>query len=224
MGLTSAQIAANQRNAQLSTGPKTPEGKAAAARNATKHGLAGAFRVLPYEDQDEFDALLAALLAQFNPEGPHESFLVEQMVQSRWKLARFERIEAAVLDQYVGIGACTDGDASIAAALIEGGGRSLATLQRYASSAQRAYYKAHAELLRSQEMRNEPKPVPTRGPKPATLTVIRSQTSPSPSIAPASKPLPPPDIAASPAPPPPQPSIPPCPEAPSRSLTPPSEC
>ncbi len=38
---TAAQIAANQANAQKSTGPKTPPGKAASSRNATKHGLSG---------------------------------------------------------------------------------------------------------------------------------------------------------------------------------------
>jgi hypothetical protein len=38
--LTSArQIAANRRNARLSTGPRTPRGKAAASRNALRHGL-----------------------------------------------------------------------------------------------------------------------------------------------------------------------------------------
>ena len=37
---STAQILANQKNALLSTGPKTPEGKSAAARNSIKHGLA----------------------------------------------------------------------------------------------------------------------------------------------------------------------------------------
>jgi hypothetical protein len=36
---TAAQIAANRRNALKSTGPKTMQGKRAAARNAVKHGI-----------------------------------------------------------------------------------------------------------------------------------------------------------------------------------------
>ena len=44
------QITANGRNAQKSTGPNTPEGKAVARANARKHGLAGAGTVLPDEE------------------------------------------------------------------------------------------------------------------------------------------------------------------------------
>ena len=51
MATSSAKIAANQRNAQQSTGPKTPEGKAASRRNALQHGMAGAGDLLsPGED------------------------------------------------------------------------------------------------------------------------------------------------------------------------------
>jgi hypothetical protein len=34
-----AQIQANRSNAQKSTGPRTPQGKATASQNAVKHGL-----------------------------------------------------------------------------------------------------------------------------------------------------------------------------------------
>jgi hypothetical protein len=155
---TPAQITANQQNATHSTGPKTPEGKAAAARNATKHGLSGAFTVLPHEDQDEFDILLACLRDEFHPANQHESFLVEQMAQSRWRLARARRLETAMFDQMLlSEMNDTDRDQQIAAKLLAGGDRALATIQRYAATAERSYYKAHGELLKSRQARNEAK-------------------------------------------------------------------
>jgi hypothetical protein len=36
---TQAQILANRRNAQKSTGPRTEKGKAVVSQNAVKHGL-----------------------------------------------------------------------------------------------------------------------------------------------------------------------------------------
>ncbi|HEX9841636.1 MAG TPA: hypothetical protein VGC20_02755 [bacterium] len=41
------QIAANRRNAKKSTGPRPPEGKAASAQNAVKHGLLSRTPLLP---------------------------------------------------------------------------------------------------------------------------------------------------------------------------------
>ncbi len=154
---TIAQITANQQNASYSTGPKTPEGKAAAARNATKHGLSGAFCVLPHEDQDEFDILLACLRDDFQPASEHETFLVEQMAQSRWRLARARRLENAMFEQMLNGVRPEDEDQRIAYKLMSGGDRALATIQRYATAAERSYYKAHAELLKSRHSRNEPK-------------------------------------------------------------------
>ena len=62
-----AQILANRQNAARSTGPKTPEGKAASSRNATRHGLTGVFHVLPHEDPAEFEQLAAAVRDEFRP-------------------------------------------------------------------------------------------------------------------------------------------------------------
>jgi hypothetical protein len=52
---TEAQIHANRANAQKSTGPRTPAGKAVVAQNAVKHGLSARLDVIRGEDQAEFD-------------------------------------------------------------------------------------------------------------------------------------------------------------------------
>jgi hypothetical protein len=85
---TSAQVAANQSNAQHSTGPKTWEGKAISARNNFRHGFTGAFTVLPWEDQNEFDMLLGALRDDHKPSGITETILVDKMAQAFWLTKR----------------------------------------------------------------------------------------------------------------------------------------
>ncbi len=88
---STAQILANRANAALSTGPRTPQGKAAASRNATKHGLSSAFRVLAHENQEEFDQLLEDLRAYHRPGDIHQRLLVDQLAKSQWLLARAQR-------------------------------------------------------------------------------------------------------------------------------------
>src|ERR687886_2260783 len=90
---STAQILANRQNAALSSGPSTPEGKAASSKNATRHGLSGAFALLPNENLEELGQLAARIRDEFHPEGDTETFLVEQMIQARWKLLRIERFE-----------------------------------------------------------------------------------------------------------------------------------
>ena len=130
---TASQIAANQHNAQSSTGPRTPEGKAAASRNALKYGLASSFTVLQDEDQSEFDTLLEDYRVEFGPQGQHESFLVDQMAQSRWKLARIQRLETSLFERALLTERPEDW-------------KVLSNLHRYATAAERSYYKAHHEL------------------------------------------------------------------------------
>src|SRR6266849_6711394 len=97
------QIRSDRRNAARSTGPRTPAGKAGVRLNAVSHGLSSAHAVLAHEDRCAFDEMLNALFSEFTPRGEHERFLVQQMGESRWRLARLHRLEAAVFNSMPGI-------------------------------------------------------------------------------------------------------------------------
>jgi hypothetical protein len=91
---TIKQIDANRRNALKSTGPKTPEGKAAVSMNALRHGLRARSIVLPGENLDEFHQLCGDLEVEWQPQSRSEQFYLEQMAVSQWKLNRMEAGEA----------------------------------------------------------------------------------------------------------------------------------
>ncbi len=154
---TRAQVRANRKNSKKSTGPRTTSGKAAVAGNACRHGLSGAFTILAHEDRAEFQALLDKYRAEFKVTTEDETFLVETMVQSRWTLARARRIEGHLLDQLSGQPIEDDPNARIAAQIAAKSGAALATVQRYATAAERSYFRARRELqqARSRELRNK---------------------------------------------------------------------
>lgn len=127
------QIEANRRNAKLSTGPKTPEGKAKAARNHSLHGLRSRDIVIPGEDPREFAALLAALQAEFRPANPLDHALVRQLASAQWRLHRVLRAETALLSS-----AYKDQPDTAA----KWGTDAFDKLVRYEASAQNAFFKA----------------------------------------------------------------------------------
>ncbi len=93
---TLRQIEANRRNAQKSTGPRTPEGKAGSRLNALRHGLRARTVLLPGESQEEFDRLCDDLESEWQPKTRTELFYLEQMAVSQWKLARTEIAEKSI--------------------------------------------------------------------------------------------------------------------------------
>ncbi len=90
---TQAQILANRRNAGKSTGPQTTHGKALAAQNALRHGLAAQRNVLPSESQPEFDLHARRILDEIDPQTHIESILAERLVCLSWRLRRAVRIQ-----------------------------------------------------------------------------------------------------------------------------------
>jgi hypothetical protein len=98
---TIKQIRANRRNAQKSTGPKTPEGKDKVRFNALVHGLRAESAIIPGEDQSKFDQHLERISNAWQPQDDMEKSLVEQIAVNQWKLARLDRSEARIHDPAV---------------------------------------------------------------------------------------------------------------------------
>jgi hypothetical protein len=94
---TLSQVDANRRNAQNSTGPRTPEGKAASSMNALKSGIYAASSVIPGEDPADLAALTARLYQSCQPQTDIEGLLVDNIIRHSWRLRRFDRIDAELL-------------------------------------------------------------------------------------------------------------------------------
>ena len=90
------QARANRENARKSTGPKTPEGKAATRLNAVKHGLLSQQVLLPGEDAAALEELGERLRTELQPVGPLEDILAEQIIAAFWRLHRLRRVEAGI--------------------------------------------------------------------------------------------------------------------------------
>jgi hypothetical protein len=91
----------NRSNAQHSTGPRTPEGKAISNRNALRHGYYSEILTRPNElldEQDEeFEALRSELVATYDPQDPQERDLVESLSLLKWRLVRLRAWAQACL-------------------------------------------------------------------------------------------------------------------------------
>src|SRR4028119_2184247 len=90
------QVQANRRNALKSTGPQTPQGKAAVRLNANKHGLRSQEVLLPGEDGEALKDLDENLRAELQPVGEMENLLVDGIIAAHWRLRRLRRVEAGI--------------------------------------------------------------------------------------------------------------------------------
>jgi len=90
------QIAANQRNAQLSTGPRSADSKAKVRCNALRDGLTGQVVTLSDEERPFFDQLLTEMLADFNPQSTLERKLTHAVAWDTWRLDHLRAVESNV--------------------------------------------------------------------------------------------------------------------------------
>lgn len=90
--MSQKQIEANRCNARKSTGPRTPNGKAAAKLNALKHGILSSQVVVQgwkiHESSEAFDSLRKQFWEQLTPVGPIEEMLVDEIVSTYWRKRR----------------------------------------------------------------------------------------------------------------------------------------
>jgi hypothetical protein len=98
---TLAQIEANRRNSQKSTGPTSPEGKAASSLNALKSGIHAGSHVIRGEDPVELQALTAEFLLHHRPTDPNQRALVDTLIAAEWTQRRLRRIEAQLWEYQV---------------------------------------------------------------------------------------------------------------------------
>ncbi|HMF37387.1 MAG TPA: hypothetical protein VKF17_12135, partial [Isosphaeraceae bacterium] len=96
---TAAQIEANRRNSQMSTGPRTNDGKARARRNSLKHGMAALTIMpsLPQEDPQQLEERTDRYTKDLQPRNAVEYDLAAQAARLALAIERGERIEMSHL-------------------------------------------------------------------------------------------------------------------------------
>ena len=162
------QLKASRENAKKG-GVKTPEGKRIVRLNALKHGLLCNEVLLAGENKDTLAELEENLIVELQPQGEFETFLVDRIAGSIWRLKRLVKVERQTMEwEYVKV---TEGSSDIlddsfsllfseSEAQIERrayrkmiANDNMEKILRYESAIERQIYKAHHELIRLQMAR-----------------------------------------------------------------------
>ena len=79
----------------MSSLPTEAGGTAVTRFNALRHGVLSRYTVLPWEDAEEYRALVETLVAEYRPQGPTEEHLVVELAGILWRKRRLRLAEAA---------------------------------------------------------------------------------------------------------------------------------
>jgi hypothetical protein len=147
---TARQAAASRSNSSKSTGPRSPQGKAASRFNALKHGIYSQNQVMFDESAEDLAELSAEYHEHHSPADPDQRLLVDTLVHNEWRLRRMRRVEAVLwehaadsfLTQHPELEACNSADAfATNSGYFE-------RLQRIVNGCERNYHRALKELHR----------------------------------------------------------------------------
>jgi hypothetical protein len=94
---TEAQIEANRRNSQKSTGPRTDEGKNRSRHNALDHGCRANLLNLPTEVFGEYERHSLAWKRSIGPRNPSEEALIDRILRLDLQSKRIDRAQTARL-------------------------------------------------------------------------------------------------------------------------------
>lgn len=139
---STAQITANRFNAQLSTGPRSEDGKLASSQNARRHGFTSTQLCVPEAAREEFEKFRHDLHCDVRPEGALEDSLFERLLLANWNLRRITRYETELLDETNPFAPGAPGEAD-----------AFDRLARYRRDLERSSQRALAELRKLQTQR-----------------------------------------------------------------------
>jgi hypothetical protein len=131
---------------QRSTGPRSVEGKSVSRFNALKHGADAASIALPGEDPAAYQALADAYDETYQIDTVIHRFLVDSLIRADWHKQRLQRLEADLIRKLL---AETPGASLLDVMLSESpAAKLLARTQRQIAAHERAWFRAHRELVR----------------------------------------------------------------------------
>ena len=132
MSTSPERLAANAANAQHSTGPRTPEGRARSSQNAGTHGLTARDVLIASDEREEFEELLSDYQTDVQPQGAAQQSLFDDLVAAAWDLRRIRRMQ---------VRACSD--TTRTAEQLE---KELDRLVRYKTCIERTFHRSLKEL------------------------------------------------------------------------------
>ena len=151
------QIEANRRNARLSTGPRTEEGRNVSRMNALRHGLTAQHVTVFDETEADFRRFHRQLMRVLRPDGAMEAQLAERAVICAWRLRRVYRIETGMFSKarklWAPTGPTLANDIETVYTRLASQRDDLAKLSRYESSIERSLRRALLDLDRRQARR-----------------------------------------------------------------------
>jgi hypothetical protein len=158
-----AQMAANQANSQLSTGPKTTDGKTKVSLNAVKTGLTGRTVLLIGDDANAYRAHIARYQTKFAPVDADESSLTQSLADTEWRLLRIPSLEMGIYaigrlelaDAFDHIADSDTRNSLIEAKIFLTHRRDLNNLSIQENRLRRQFEKDKAELIEMQQRRKE---------------------------------------------------------------------